>query len=253
MRFSGKIALITGGSQGIGFASAGRLALEGAEVLLLSRNPERGDAACRAIVAAGGKAAHFVTDIGDPASVEATFAQIKARYGRLDIAVNNAAAGFRPALSADLAEAEVEALLAVDLKGLWRCLKAEIGLMAAGGAIVNLSSVNGLSGTPGASLYSAAKHGVIGLTRSAAREYIGQGIRINAVCPGPTDTPRRVARLEGLAKAERDAAQRQLAEQIPAGRAASAEEIAAGIVWLCSDESSYVVGHALVMDGGLSA
>ena len=148
----------------------------------------------------------------------------------------------------------------VNLKGLWLCLKHEIKAMqrggdgdSAGGAIVNVASINGLSGTPTASIYSATKHAVIGLTRSAARETIARGIRINAVCPGATDTPFQHRPHLGLSASEQQARHAQLAQLIPLGRLARPEEIAAGIRWLCSAASSYVVGHALVIDGGLTA
>ena len=169
--------------------------------------------------------------------------------------MNNAAADIRVAPTAEVTEAEFDTSVAVNLKGLWLCMKHEIAAMqrTGGGAIVNVASINGLSGTPTASIYSATKHAVIGLTRSAARETIAQGIRINAVCPGATDTPFQHRPHLGLPALEQQARQARLAELIPLGRLGRPDEIAAAIAWLCSAESSYVVGHALVIDGGLTA
>jgi NAD(P)-dependent dehydrogenase (short-subunit alcohol dehydrogenase family) len=143
----------------------------------------------------------------------------------------------------------------IDVLGVLRCMQAEIAAMrtAGGGTIVNVSSINGLSGVAQAALYSAGRHAVVGLTRSAALEYIGEGIRINAVCPGAVDTPRRQRRMQALPSEQAAAQQASLAQSIPIGRLAQADEIAAAILWLSSDASSYVVGHSLVVDGGLTA
>ncbi len=145
--------------------------------------------------------------------------------------------------------------MSIDVLGVFNCMKYEIEAMlrSGGGTIVNVSSVNGLSGAPSASMYSAGKHAVIGLTRSAAKEYIARGVRINAVCPGATETPRRMRRTAHLTEGQLLEREEQLAQAIPIGRLARVEEIASAILWLSSPESSYVVGHSLVVDGGLLA
>ena len=254
--FTGKVMLITGGTEGIGLATAQRFARAGAHVLIAARDAGRGARVLAELHAAGGTAAFMACDIGQPDAAERLVAFTLATFGRLDIAVNNAAADIRIAPTAEVTEAEFDTSVAVNLKGLWLWMKHEIVAMqcrGGGGAIVNVASINGLSGTPTASIYSATKHAVIGLTRSAARETIAHGIRINAVCPGLTETPFQHRPHLGLSAPEQQARRARFAEIIPLGRLARPDEIAAAIAWLCSAESSYVVGHALVIDGGLTA
>jgi NAD(P)-dependent dehydrogenase (short-subunit alcohol dehydrogenase family) len=257
--FSGKVVLITGGTEGIGSATAQRFAREGARVVIAARDAARGARVLAELHAAGGTAAFMACDVGQFDAAERLVAFALTEFGRLDIAVNNAAADIRIAPIAEVTEAEFDTSVGVNLKGLWLCMKHEIAAMQrsgggdSGGAIVNVASINGLSGTPTASIYSATKHAVIGLTRSAARETIAQGIRINAVCPGATDTPFQHRPHLGLPAAEQQARQARLADAIPLGRLGRPDEIAAAILWLCSAESAYVVGHALVIDGGLTA
>lgn len=256
--FNGKVALITGGTDGIGLATARAFVTAGAKVLVAGRNPERGQRALDELVAAGeiGNNMRFLpVDVSEPAQVEKMVATCVDAFGRLDFAVNNAAAEFPLVLTADIPLESVDQSIAVDLRGTWLCMKHEIDVMlkAGGGAIVNVSSVNGFASSPNAAMYSATKHGMNGLTTAAAREYISKGIRINSVCPGAIETPRRQRRLTGFTAEQITAHYAALAEQVPAGRVGRADEVAAGILWLCSDESSYVVGHHLVIDGGLSA
>jgi len=257
--FTGKVVLITGGTGGIGLATAQRFVSNGASVVIAARDAERGERVLVELRGAGGTAAFMACDIGEPDAAERLVAFTLATFGRLDSAVNNAAADIRIAPTAEVTEAEFDTSVAVNLKGLWLCMKHEIVAMqrggddGGGGAIVNVASINGLSGTPTASIYSATKHAVIGLTRSAARETIAQGIRINAVCPGATDTPFQHRPHLGLSAQEQQARRARLADLIPLGRLARPDEIATAIAWLCSAESSYVVGHALVIDGGLTA
>ena len=256
--FAKKVVLITGGTDGIGLATARRFAREGARVMIAARDPERGarvHAELSDLAGPGGAVRFVPCDIGRPPVAESLVERTLAEFGRLDIAVNNAASDIRVAPTVDVTEAEFDTSIAVNLKGLWLCMKHEIAAMqrAGGGAIVNVASINGLSGTAGASIYSATKHAVIGLTRSVARETIAQGIRINAVCPGLTDTPFQYRPHLGLSAPEQVARNERITQAIPMGRLARPDEIAAGIAWLCSAESSYVVGHALVMDGGLTA
>lgn len=258
--FTGKVVLITGGTEGIGLATAQRFVSNGASIVIAARDDERGERVLAELRGVGGTAAFMACDIGEPDAAERLVAFTLATFGRLDSAVNNAAADIRIAPTAEVSEAEFDTSVAVNLKGLWLCMKHEIVAMqrggdggGGGGAIVNVASINGLSGTPTASIYSATKHAVIGLTRSAARETIAQGIRINAVCPGATDTPFQHRPHLGLSAQEQQARQARLADVIPLGRLARPDEIATAIAWLCSAESSYVVGHALVIDGGLTA
>lgn len=253
--FNGKVALITGGTDGIGLAAAIAFVAAGAKVMVVGRNVERGQKALTELATHGGESRYLSVDISEPEQVKNMVATCIGMFGRLDFAVNNAAADFPLALTADIPLESIDRSLAVDLRGTWLCMKHEIDAMLAsgGGAIVNVSSVNGFASSPKAAMYSATKHGMNGLTTAAAREYISMGIRINSVCPGAVETPRRQRRLTGLTPAQVAAQYAELAERIPAGRVARAEEVAAGILWLCSDASSYVVGHHLVIDGGLSA
>ena len=255
--FGGKVALITGGTDGIGLAAAKGFAASGAKVLLAGRNVERGRKALDELVAEGAKeddVRFLPVDVSEAAQVEEMVAACLEAFGRLDFAVNNAAAEFPLVLTADIPLEAVDRSIAVDLRGAWLCMKHEIDVMLdqGGGAIVNVSSVNGFASSPKAAMYSATKHGMNGLTTAAAREYISKGIRINSVCPGAIETPRRQRRLAGFTADQVKAHYADLAERVPAGRVGRAGEVAAGILWLCSDESSYVVGHHLVIDGGLS-
>ena len=246
----GKIALVTGGSQGIGLATVQSLLAVQASVISCGRSLDK----WKLVVEKNPALATVdfqAVDLTQASALKDWFASIRQVYGRLDIAVNNFASDARgvgefTTLTQEAVNAAIQATLLAPLT----CLREEILLMAQGGAIVNVSSVNGLRATPGAAVYSAAKHGIEGITKSLALEVIGKGIRINAVAPGVTLTPSWEAR---LAAAESPSAMRQDVEQlVPLKRFARADEIANAIVWLCSDAASYVVGHTLVVDGGLS-
>lgn len=250
--FKGKIALITGGTEGIGLAVAQRFVQAGAQVVIAGRDAARGARA----IATLGEGAHFVAaDMAKPEQIENMVAECLQRYGRIDFAVNNAAAEFPLVPLAELPDAAADLSIATDLRGTWLCMKLEINAMlkTGGGAIVNVSSTNGLLPSAKAAMYSATKHGINGMTGAAAREYIKHGIRINTVCPGAIETPRRQRRLTGFTPEQIEAHYADIAKQVPLGRVARAEEVAAGVLWLCSDESSYVVGHDLAIDGGLTA
>ena len=250
----GKVALIIGGTTGIGLATATAFIAQGAKVVIASRNPEHG-AAAESQLRTLGEASFHPCDVTDPSSVVALIAFTMDRYGALDCAVNSAARDVNLASLHELSCEEASDTLTTDVMGVFHCMKYEIEAMlrSRSGTIVNVASISGLSGTPEAPMYSAGKHAVIGLTRSAAKDYIARGIRINAVCPSPTHTPRRARRTAHLDAGQVRERDEELARAIPIGRLASAEDIAKAIVWLSSAESGYVVGHSLVVDGGLTA
>ncbi|QBC42699.1 short-chain dehydrogenase/reductase SDR [Iodobacter fluviatilis] len=250
----GKVVLITGGTTGIGLAAAKAFVASGAKVVVAARNAEQG-AAAESQLRALGDAVFHACDVIDPLSVAALVSFTIEHFGQLDAAVNSAACDTRPIPTHEMSFEDASKTVSTDVLGVFNCMKYQIEAMLrlGGGTIVNVSSVNGLSGVPTAAIYSAAKHAVIGLTRSTAKEYIGRGIRINAVCPGATETPRRERRTAHLSEDQLLEHQAQLAQAIPIGRLAQAEEIANAILWLSSAASSYVVGHSLVVDGGLQA
>jgi NAD(P)-dependent dehydrogenase (short-subunit alcohol dehydrogenase family) len=244
----GRTVLITGSASGIGRATALAFAREGARLVLGDVAPagEETAAAARAL----GVEAHFQrTDVTIPADVDA-LVERAIRRGRLDCAVNNAGIEGALAPTAGYPPEDFERVIQVNLIGVWRCLRAEIPAMlgAGGGAIVNTASVAGLVGAGGLSAYVASKHAVVGMTRVAAIEYAKEGIRVNAVCPGVIDTP-MVDRLSLAMPNLREA----LLAMKPMGRLGLPEEVAAAVVWLCSDAASFVTGHALAVDGGYVA
>ncbi len=248
---SGKSAMVTGAAAGIGRASALALARAGAQ-LCVSDIDEAGAAeTADLIAAAGGSAIACRCDVTQAEEVQAMVAAAVAAFGGLDAAVNNAgiAGSFQQRLH-EADDAMFERVLGVNLRGVWHCMKAELAAMlpAGGGAIVNIASVAGLIGAPKAAAYTASKHAVVGLTKSAALDYAKRGIRVNAVCPAYTDT----AMVQGAIAAD-PAMASIMRRAIPMGRLGEAEEIADAVVWLCSDESAFVTGHALALDGGLLA
>ena len=247
----GKVAVVTGGTYGIGRAVAERGAAEGAKIVIGARDPGRGAETVRSIEAAGGQATFIPTDVADPDQVEALIDGAVAAYGRLDLACNGAGIEGERRLVHEVTEEDWEAVMALNLRGAFVCVKLEIQQMLRQGAgsIVNLSSANGLIGTPRFAAYTASKHGLIGLTRAAALEYSDKGIRINAVCPGGVDTP-MFERLYGPAGAD---ARAKATGAHPAGRIGRPEEVAGAVVFLWSDRSSYVTGSCLTLDGGLTA
>jgi NAD(P)-dependent dehydrogenase (short-subunit alcohol dehydrogenase family) len=247
---AGKVALVTGGGSGIGRATALAFAREGAQVVIASRTQASGEKVVQAINAGGGEATWIKTDVSQAAQVEALVRTIVATYGRLDYAFNNAGSGGRGGWVAEIQEEDWDQTIDGYLKSVWLCMKYEIPemLKLGGGAIVNSSSVDGQRAFPWDPVYSAAKHGVIGLTKSAAMQYVQKGIRINAVCPGWIRTPPVQSMLEHDPEAEA----RMLLHQ-PIGRLGEAEEVAQAVVWLCSDKASLVVGTALAVDGGYLA
>lgn len=249
-RLDGKIALITGAGSGIGRASALTFAREGAKVAVADKLVDGGRETVRMVEAAGGTASFIEVDVSDAASVEAMVNATVETYGRIDCAYNNAGIEGQVAPTDSYADDMFDRVIAVNLTGVWLCMKYEIPrlLEQGGGAIVNTASGAGLIGVAGLSAYVASKHGVIGLTKTAALEYAKSGIRVNAVCPGLIQTP-MVERLT--------ADQPQLGEALvamePVGRTGRPEEIAESVVWLCSDAASFVTGHAMSVDGGFVA
>ncbi len=246
-QFAGKVALVTGGGSGIGRASALAFAREGATVVVADVDTRGGDETVRLIHDEGGNAIFIRTNVARSSEVAALIDTVIATYHRLDYAHNNAGIEGRRGLTAECSEDNWDQVIDINLKGVWLCMKYEITEMLkhGGGAIVNTSSVAGLVGTQGVPAYVASKHGIVGLTKAAALEYARQGIRVNAVCPGAVDTPMidRVTGGDPRARA-------QISDAEPIGRMAQPEEIAAAVIWLCSEASAFVTGHTMVVDGG---
>jgi NAD(P)-dependent dehydrogenase (short-subunit alcohol dehydrogenase family) len=246
-RFEGKVAIVTGAANGIGRASARGFAREGAKVLCADVDDAGGNGTVDAIRAEGGEAEYLHTDVSAADEVERMVATAVQRWGRLDYAHNNAGIVGAGSTIADMPVDVWQRGIGVMLTGVFLGLKYEIPaiLASGGGAIVNTSSGAGLIGFPGMADYVASKHGVIGLTKTAALECAQTGLRINAVCPGTA----RTKMVEDWIGGD-DAAEQQVRDLHPVGRIASPDEIAAAVLWLCSDEASFVVGHAMVVDGG---
>jgi NAD(P)-dependent dehydrogenase (short-subunit alcohol dehydrogenase family) len=243
----GKAALVTGGGSGLGRASAIALARAGATVTVADVNEQGGKETAALVFEETGGDADFVrADVTDPDDVAAMVDKAVERWGHLDCALNNAGTTGASAPTADYTLDDWNRALALNLTGVFLCLKYEIpAMLERGGAIVNMASGAGLVGFPGLPAYVASKHGVVGLTRAAALEYAGQGIRVNAICPGSTRTPM----LEGFMGGD-EQVERMMTRAVPLGRLGRPEEIADAVVWLCSNAASFVVGHALAVDGG---
>jgi len=253
-----QVALITGGSSGIGRATALAFARQGAHVVLAARSADRGEAVVREIEAEGGSAIFIPTDVSNADQVRALISQTVERFGRLDCALNNAASVEEPFLkTADFTEEQFDRSLALNLKSVWLCMQQEIRQLLAqdppGGAIVNTSSVNGLGGVAQGSLYAMAKAGILALTKSTAIEYARQGIRVNALVAGGFRTPMLegvMERVSGGNAEARAAIEKRFTEMVPLGRIGRPEEAAEAALWLCSDAASYVTGHSMIVDGG---
>lgn len=245
----GKSALVTGAASGIGRASALAFAREGARVMLADVNEAEGEKAAEAIREAGGAARFTRADVTREEEVEAMVRETVNAFGGLDCALNNAGMTGGAAPLQGLALEEFERVIALNLVGVFLCMKHEIPAMGdGGGAIVNMASGAALVPTPGLAPYCASKHGVLGLTKTAALENARTGIRVNAICPGSTDTPM----LQAAMAADPKVKKMILAGQ-PGGRLGTAEEIAEAAVWLCSDRASFVTGHSMLVDGGAVA
>jgi NAD(P)-dependent dehydrogenase (short-subunit alcohol dehydrogenase family) len=245
----GKVGLVTGGTSGIGRETAVLFAKAGAKVVVAGRRATEGEETIEQVRAAGGEGLFVKTDVSIASEVETLIQKAVEKFGRLDVAFNNA--GIEGVWSPIVRQSEEDwdRTIAINLKGVWLCLKYEIRQMLkqGGGAIVNMASTTGLVGAVGAAAYSASKHGVIGLTQTAALENAKSGIRINAVCPGFTETPMadRVFRAPGL--------QKYVTSCHPIGRLGKPMEIAEAVVWMCSDRASFMTGQSIVLDGGFLA
>lgn len=251
--FEGKVAFVTGGASGIGRATALAFARLGAKVAVADLDFEGGDATVQLIKDEGGEAFFIPTNVALSKDVKLAVDQTVATYGGLDFAVNNAGIEGMLATTVDYDEEVFDRVIAVNLKGVWLGMKYEIPklLERGGGAIVNTASILGQVAFSTAPAYTASKHGVIGLTKVAALEYATQKIRVNAVCPGFIETPMVMDR--GLVARENPEVMEQLIGIEPVKRLGKPEEIAAAIVWLCSDASSFVTGHSMLVDGAYTA
>jgi NAD(P)-dependent dehydrogenase (short-subunit alcohol dehydrogenase family) len=248
--FAGKVAFVTGAASGIGRATAVAFARAGASVAVADVAQEENEQTARLIEASGGRVLALSCDVTRSQDVKAALDETIGTFGRLDFAFNNAGVEQPVKALADVTEQEWSRILDVSLRGVFVCMKHEIPLMLnhGGGAIVNTSSGAGVKGFKGQAAYAAAKHGVIGLTKSAALDYAQSKLRINAVCPGIIETE-MMQRFTESTPQGRDA----VIAQEPIGRMGTPEEIAAAVLWLCSDAAAFVVGHAMVIDGGQTA
>ena len=248
--FAGKAVLVTGGASGIGRAVVEQLAADGARLVIADILAGEGESVAEQIRQAGGEAVFVHTDVRNGDQVQAMVATALDTYGRLDCAVNNAGVEHGLQALADFGEEDWERVQDINLKGVWLCLKHELPVMVrqGQGSIVNLASVAGLVGAPLFGPYVASKHGVVGLTRTAALEYGRMGVRVNAVCPSAI----RTEMFERSLTDRRDLAEK-LVRNSPMRRLGEPAEVAEAVVWLCSDAASFVNGHALTVDGGMTA
>ncbi|MCL4768583.1 MAG: glucose 1-dehydrogenase [Hyphomicrobiaceae bacterium] len=245
--FAGKVAFVTGGGTGIGRAAAQAFARAGASVVVADVSERGNQEAVRLIEGAGGRALAVKCDVSREEDVKTALDKAVEAFGRLDFAFNNAGVEQPLTPAADITAEEWDRIVDIDLRGVFLCMKHEIPLMLrqGGGAIVNTGSGAAVKGIAGQAAYCAAKFGMIGLTKAAALDYASSKIRVNAVCPGYVDTPMMQRFTGGTPEGRQN-----VIDNVPVGRPATPEEIAAAVVWLCSDAAVYVIGHAMVIDGG---
>ncbi len=247
---SGRVALVVGASSGIGKAIAIKLAANGAKVVVASRRKKEGEKVVAEITQLGGEACFISADVTSSESIKNLLAQTATSYGGLDIAVNNAGIeGTTVVPTADYDEDTFDAVISTNVTGVWRCMKYQIPQFKDQGVIVNMSSIAGLRGNEMMGCaYTASKHAIIGLTKTAAREYAAQGIRINAICPGVIKT--EIAERSLL---HDEKLKRRVERLHPIGRLGTVDEVAESVLWMVSDHSSFMTGHAMVVDGGVTA
>lgn len=248
--FQNKVAFVTGAAGGIGFATAQAFAEAGAAVAIAGDNENNAKAAADALIKAGHRALGLRCDVADEASVAAAIDATVAAFGRLDFAYNNAGIHAPSVETADAMAEDFDRVIAVNLRGVWACMKHELRQMRkqGSGVIVNCSSQSGLAGIAGLAAYTASKHGVIGLTKAAALEYARRGIRINVICPGTVHTP-----MVDKAMADHPARMQAVIDDIPLGRMGTPEEIASAVLWLCSPGAGFMIGQIVAPDGGYTA
>lgn len=246
-KFADRVVIVTASSSGIGRATALAFGREGARVVVACRRHQEGEETVRQIEASGGTARFIRTDVSRAADVATLVRETVEHFGRLDFAFNNAGVAEAPMAFSDQTEDAFDAVMNVTVKGTWLCMRAEAPaiLRSGGGAIVNMASIAAVVGSQGAPIYAAAKHAVVGLTKSAALEYAKRGLRVNAVCPGVIETPS----IEQYC-VQSPALKARLLSAHPAGRFGTPEEVAAAVLWLCSPETGFMTGHSLVIDGG---
>ncbi len=246
-----KRIVITGGASGIGAASAKVLASRGAKVLISDVNQADGEALAKSLTDAGGEVYFCRTDVSDPSEVAALVKQACEQLGGVDVMINNAGVDHNPANMLEVPQADFDRNIAINLTGVWHCMRSALPVMLkqGNGQVINVASVAGLRSSPMLSAYSAAKHGVVGLTKAAAVEFARANIRCNAICPSFVDTPM----VQNTLKKVDERAQRAIVGANPMKRLGKVEEIAYAIAWLSSDESSFMTGQNVVLDGGMLA